>query len=406
MERKVVLDYTYYELPSGYRDLLEDFLRAREGLPFVKALTHPWLEEIEEKLKGFKPRDLVIVGIGGSSLGAEALLRALLPASFNSRGRRIFFFDNVDPERAEELAELVEPERTAFIVISKSGNTTETLANFSVLFQRFPERERFIAITSGGTLKTVAETERFITFSVPEYLPGRFSVFSPVALVPLYLAGVDTEALLRGAKEGLELSSKPLLENPALFSAAAIYQEWKRGKNIHVVLSYSEHLYFAGFWYRQLFSESLGKAGWGITPVIDLGSVDQHSKLQLYLDGPDDKIYTFWRVGEFRRDPFVPEIEGIKSGLFGRKMSQIYRVMALSTQRALAESGRPTLAMEVPRIEERFLGQFLMVLQSQVWFISRLAGVNPFDQPGVERMKKLARDMLLGKTKAEEARTT
>ncbi len=403
---KVTLDYTYYEPPSGYEGLLEDFLKQKRELPFVKTLNEPWMERIEKKLQGFNPRHIALVGIGGSSLGTEAVLRALLPASANSRGRRFFVFDNVDPERTLELAELLEPSETAFVVVSKSGNTTETLANFSLLYSRFPRKENFIVVTSGGRLKEMAESEGFLIFSVPQYLPGRYSVLSPVGLVPLYLSGVNVEALLQGALEGIKLSSQPYLKNPALLSAAAIYQEWERGRNINVVLSYSEHLYFIGFWYRQLFSESLGKAGWGPTPVLDLGSVDQHSKLQLYLDGPDDKVYTFWRVREFRKDVVVPELDELKAGLFGREMSWIYTAMALSTEMALAESGRPTLAFELPRINERFLGQFLAVLQVQVWFISRLAEVNPFDQPGVERMKRLAKEMILGKRKAGERRTT
>ncbi len=403
---KIILDYTYYEPPSGYEDLLEDFLEQKNSLPFVRTLHEPWTEGIRENLRGFNPEHMVLVGIGGSSLGTEALLRALLPASANSRGRRFFVFDNVDPERTLELAELIEPQQTAFVVVSKSGNTTETLANFSLLYSRFPLKDNFIIITSGGRLKEMADKEGFLSFPVPRYLPGRYSVLSPVGLVPLYLAGVKVESLLQGALEGIELSSQPYLKNPALLSAAAIYREWTKGKNINVVLSYSEHLYFMGFWYRQLFSESLGKAGWGPTPVLDLGSVDQHSKLQLYLDGPDDKIYTFWRLREFRRDAVVPELEGLKAGLFGRKLSQIYEAMALSTEMALAESKRPTMAFVLPRIEERFLGQFLTVLQAQVWFISRMAGVEPFNQPGVERMKRLAKEMILGSRGAGERRTT
>ncbi len=401
---KLILDYTYADISPKWEDLREEFLREKDNLPFVKTLKEDWLSLIRSRLEGFSAKHLVVVGIGGSSLGAEALLRALLPVSFNSRGRRIFFFDNVDPERTAELAELVEPENTAFIIISKSGNTTETLANFLILYRKFPWKERYIVITGGGFLKEFARKEGFLTFPVPDYLPGRYSVLSPVGLVPFYLEGIEIEEIMQGAEEGLSLSGRPLYQNPALLSASAIFQNYQAGRNILVNLVYSEHLYPLGFWYRQLFSESLGKDGKGQTPVLDLGSVDQHSKLQLYLDGPDDKVYLFWRVRNFRKDENIDCQEGLE--FCGKPLSHIIYSMALSTERALHESGRPTLAFELPKIKPRFLGQFITVLQSQVWFISKMQGVYPFDQPGVERMKRVAKEYIKGRSHSERRRTT
>ncbi len=399
-----MLDYTYLEISPQWEGLRERFSEEKERLPFVKTLREDWTSLLRSRLEGFSPEHIVVVGIGGSSLGAEALLRALLPVAFNSRGRRIFFFDNVDPERTLELAELIEPRKTAFVIISKSGNTTETLANFLLLFEKFPFRDNYMAITGGGFLKEFALKEGFLTFPVPDYLPGRFSVLSPVGLVPLYLAGVEPEELLQGAEEGISLAEKPLYRNPALLSASAIFSHYGKGRNILVNLVYSEHLYPMGFWYRQLFSESLGKEGHGQTPVLDLGSVDQHSKLQLYLDGPDDKIYIFWRVGKYRKDDHIPCSD--EMDLCGKSLSHIHYSMALSTEVALHESGRPTMAFELPQITPRILGQFITVLQAQVWYLSRMAGVYPFDQPGVERMKKIARKFIKGEETPGSRRTT
>jgi len=262
---KIILDYTYAGIePEGLELYLEEFLKVKDALPFVKTLNEPWIEIIKKKLNGMAPENLVIAGIGGSSLGAEAVSRALKPISFNSRGKRVFFFDNIDPERISELLELIEPDKTVFVVISKSGGTTETLINFSILFETSGrKKERFIIITDPqkGKLREMAEREGFLSFPVPPYLGGRFSVLSPVGLVPLYLLGVNIENLLDGGKEGIKIASLEANKNPALLSASFLYNSYTRGKPIQVILVYSEHLYYMGFWYRQLLSESLGKNG-------------------------------------------------------------------------------------------------------------------------------------------------
>ena len=407
---KIILDYTYAGIePEGLELYLEEFLKVKDALPFVKTLNEPWIEIIKKNLNGMAPENLVIAGIGGSSLGAEAVSRALKPISFNSRGKRVFFFDNIDPERISELLELIEPDKTVFVVISKSGGTTETLINFSILFETSGrKKERFIIITDPqkGKLREMAEREGFLSFPVPPYLGGRFSVLSPVGLVPLYLLGVNIENLLDGGKEGIKIASLEANKNPALLSASFLYNSYTRGKPIQVILVYSEHLYYMGFWYRQLLSESLGKNGWGQTPVLDLGTVDQHSKLQLYLDGPDDKVYTFWKLKNYRHDLLVPQIPQLKTDFSGKKLSEIFSAMGDSTEIALSESGRRTISFVIPAINERCLGQFITIMEAQIWFISRMAKIEPFNQPGVERMKKIAREMITGKRERGKRKTT
>ncbi len=408
--RKIILDYTFSgKLGKEFEKYLEDFLKEKQSLPFVRTLNENWGDSIKNKLEGFNPRDIVVCGIGGSSLGAEAVLRAILPVSFNSRGRRIFFFDNIDPERNKELLELIEPEKTTFIIISKSGGTTETISNFLLLFEKSGRKKKnFIIITDPekGALRDMAKSEGFLSFPIPSYLGGRFSVLSPVGLVPLYLAGVNIDELIEGGKEGIEISSMDFSHNPSLLSASLIFSLFGKGKLMQVILVYSEHLHSMGFWYRQLFSESLGKDEWGQTPVLDKGSVDQHSKLQLYLDGPNDKVYTFWKLKEYRSDLDVPESPILSSELSGLSLSHIFSSMADSTEIALASSGRRTMSFVIPKIEERYLGQFITILESQVWYISKMKGINPFDQPGVERMKRTAKELIFGERKKGERKIT
>ncbi len=343
---------------------------------------------------------LVVVGIGGSSLGAECAAYAL------EKSDRFFVLDNVDPHKVLSVLNTVDLKRTCFNVVSKSGGTTETLVNFEVVLSHLKrsmswrEAKSRIVITTDpqrGLLREFAESEGIDTLPVPENVGGRFSVLSPVGLFPLAFLGVDVKGLLGGAASALGACwLEGPEDNPALTIAALHYLHYRSGKNIAVMMPYAERLSLFVSWWRQLWAESLGKNDLGQTPVKAIGTVDQHSQIQLYNDGPRDKLITFVVVEDMGEDVTISEHMGFEelAHLEGKTLSEVLKASYLGTTSALAKKGIPFMTLWMDRLDEPHLGALFVIYEMATAFAGYLYGVNPFDQPGVEEGKRLTHGVL------------
>ncbi len=408
-----ITDAELAKLVKAARRPCADVVRRRKRLGFTDL---PYREEVISKVAAAgrrirgRYRNFVQLGIGGSSLGAAALCTALLDRFHNERRRpRMYFLDNVDPEETASLFEHLDPAETLFHVVTKSGETTETVAGFLVAVDRLRKRgldlRRHLAITTDrrkGFLRRFATQERLRTFEVPESVGGRFSVLTPVGLLPAAAAGLPIRELAAGAILADELCArKDPARNPAcLLALLAHHFQAKRARPIHVLMPYSRALRDVGDWFRQLWAESLGKrlaldgreVFTGPTPVLALGATDQHSQVQLYAEGPQDKLVVFLTAEKFRRDLEIPaSVDDPSAGfLHGRRFADVLAAEQRGTADALARAGRPNLELSLAEISPRTVGGLLFLLEMATVFAGRFYGVDPFDQPGVEAGKQAA----------------
>lgn len=362
--------------------------------------------------------DVVVLGIGGSGLGAKALRDALLGPFWNGRSDeerdhfpRLHVIDNPDPFTMSGLLERVEPARTLFNVVSKSGATAETMAQYLFVRERVeaavgPDKARghflFTTDPATGALRRIGEAEDIPMLPVPENVGGRFSVLSPVGLLPAAICGIDLELLLEGAALMEERCRSDLLaENPAGVLATLLhYSDRVARRPIHVLMPYSDRLRSVALWFQQLWAESLGKARTlggeatvsGPTPVAALGATDQHSFLQLLMEGPDDKFVLFVEVEDHgvevaipQRHPEITEL----SYLGGHSFAELINTERRATAEALRRTGRPNATLYLPELGAGELGQLLMLLQIATVYAGALYDVDPLDQPGVELSKML-----------------
>ena len=371
---------------------------------------------------------MVVLGIGGSALGNIALHHALNSPIHNllpdatRPGPRMFVVDNVDPVNFGAVLEFCGKsegglERTLFNVISKSGETAETASQFmivrSLLSKALGEKakDNIVAITDPekGTMREICDENGYATLPVPEGVGGRFSVLSPVGLFSVAMCGIDIDALLDGADDMDEpCSRRELTRNPAALLAMLLVELGQRkGKTCHVLMPYANALYSMADWFRQLWAESLGKTiemigggnHVGFTPIKALGTTDQHSQVQLYRDGPNDKVIGFLEVEAFH----APEEKSLGKGhvpiprglgvealsyLEGRTMAELLAAEKRATEYALVESLRPNFTIRFPRIDARHVGQFIMLWEIVTAYAGNLLGVDPYDQPAVETGKK------------------
>ena len=351
---------------------------------------------------------VLVLGIGGSSLGPRAVIEALSvpmnPGLLWSRARQlpVFFMDNVDPELAFGVLNRLNPARTLFLVVSKSGSTVETAAQFIVvrdLLRQTPGadwKKQTVVITdpTKGPLRDIVREHGLAAFEIPEEVGGRFSVLTPVGLLPSALAGIDTAGLLRGAAAARDaLLSTPAAANPAALSAAVHVHYHAKGMPIRVTMPYRSSLSAAAEWFQQLWGESLGKnLQAGSTPVTALGVTDQHSQLQLYVEGPRDKVITFWSVEQSREEVPIGETDVPEafSYLAGKSLSALLKAELLGTRAALARAQRPTVHVRLDRMSADRLGALLFMLELETVLAAELYSVNAYDQPGVEAGKKYA----------------
>jgi glucose-6-phosphate isomerase len=348
-----------------------------------------------------------VVGIGGSALGAWALdcgMRGPHPVQgpFSKTNPRLVILDNVDPTFIEQALASMDPKRTLVVPIAKSGSTAETVSTLLIV-RAWCKNKRIAVVTSEGRgeLKQLAVRENYPTFHLPDNVGGRFSVLSAVGLLPAALINIDIRKLLKGAALMTAQCWKPGAdENPAL--QAALYQHamlTRKSKFIQVAFPYSNHLWGTAFWFRQLWAESLGKAknrkgeqvNVGQTPVAALGTTDQHSQVQLYMEGPNDKVFTFWAVEKFARKGAIPKVKtGFESFdyLGGQTLEKLIDAERRATGAALTENNRPNCTFTLNRVDEEHLGAFLQLMEFETAYMGELLDINAFDQEGVELGKR------------------
>ncbi|MBU1517939.1 MAG: glucose-6-phosphate isomerase [Planctomycetes bacterium] len=368
------------------------------------------VKKIAGEVKGCE--NFVVLGIGGSALGNIALQTALNPYMYNldekqRKGPRLFVFDNVDPQQIKSFLDWAgdKLDRTIFNVISKSGRTAETAAQFltvcGLIEQRIGKdklKERIIATTDakGGTLRKITKQFGFRNLQVPDGVGGRFSVLSAVGLLSAAVCGINIEQLLAGAaKMDKKVSLEDFYQNPAAVNAAINWHYYNIGKRISVMMPYSFALKDFADWYRQLWAESLGKAKdltgsdvfVGPTPIKALGATDQHSQVQLYREGPNDKLFTFLSVQDFGTDVEIgkaPDIAPELGYLSGQKMSRLIHSEKTATEYALLASKRPCLTVAFDKIDPYTVGQFIYLFETATSIAGLLFNIDAYDQPAVE----------------------
>jgi glucose-6-phosphate isomerase len=372
--------------------------------------------------------DVVVLGIGGSALGPIALRTALLEPSWNAltgderAGRaRMHVLDNVDPHTILALLKRLPLERTLFVVTSKSGGTAETMSQYLIVLDRLQRAGAdvkrhivFVTDPKNGALRTIANAEGIPALDIPPDVGGRFSILTPVGILPAALTGMDTKQLLAGANDIAErCKGDDLTQNPAgVFAMLQYLADTKRGRHIQVLMPYSDRLRDIADWFVQLWAESLGKhrvpgdAGFGPTPFGALGATDQHSKVQLFMEGPPDKTVTFISVTDGGEDLAIPKLHtDVKElgYLGGHHLGELLSIEQRATAGALARRGRPNMTMHVDRVDAWHLGALFMILEIATIYAGELYGVNPLNQPGVELGKQFTYAML-GRADAEQAR--
>jgi glucose-6-phosphate isomerase len=443
------LDYTNFmaDVVSGgvsatdWRDASPNFTRAHAGFDRRREahelgfLDLPGNASLHRQSTAFAARtrgqfdDVVVLGIGGSALGPIALRTALLKPQWNAlstdeRGGwpRLHVLDNVDPRTIAALLDRLELARALFIVISKSGGTAETMAQYLVVRGRLQSAVRdelarhlvFVTDPQKGALRTISRAENIPALDIPPNVGGRYSVLTPVGILPAALVGIDTGALLSGAGDiAKRCETESLAKNPAgTFAMLQFLGDTKLGRHIHVLMPYSDPLRDIADWFVQLWAESLGKhrtpgdPGIGPTPLAALGATDQHSKVQLFMEGPPDKTVSFIAVEEEIVKLEIPRLhQDVKElgYLGGHRLGELLDIERRATAGALAQRGRPNLTIHVDTVDAHHLGALFMFLEIATIYAGELYGINPLDQPGVELGKQFTYAML-GRPDAEQAR--
>lgn len=373
------------------------------------SITAAELEEIKSVARKLRERAEVVIciGIGGSYLGAKAVLEAMTN-SFESLKREkknptvLFAGENISEDYTYELLDAIKDYSVAAIVISKSGTTTEPAIAFRLIKAELERRygkaeaaERIVAITdkARGALKTLATQEGYPTFVIEDNVGGRYSVLSPVGLLPLAVAGVDVDAFVEGARDMERLTSEatPIEQNPAAHYAIVRNELYKAGKKIEILGSYEPKLQYIAEWWKQLYGESEGKDGKGIFPASVTLTADLHSMGQYIQEGERTLFETIISVKHSKYEVKVEADEANLDGLnflTGKRLSDINKMAELGVRIAHVDGGVPNMQIEIERIDERTIGQLLYFFEKGCGISGYMLGVNPFNQPGVEAYKK------------------
>lgn len=350
---------------------------------------------------------VVVIGIGGSYLGAKAVIEALKPDFYNDLskeergGPEIYFAgNNVSGSYLKNLLKVLENKDISVICISKSGTTLEPATAFRV-FKQLTEKkygdsasDRIFVITDKekGILKTIANEEKYESFIIPDDIGGRYSVFTSVGLLPIAVAGIDIQELISGAKDGyIECGNVNIEENPAYLYAAVRNILNKQEKDIEILSNFEPSMHYLSEWWKQLFGESEGKDGQGIFPASVDFTTDLHSLGQIIQDGKRNIFETFLSFQNIKDDMVVNEDEKNLDNLnylSGKTLNYINKQALLATVQAHIEGGVPSLIFEVPELNPYYLGKLLYLFEKACAMSAYLSGVNPFNQPGVEAYKK------------------
>jgi glucose-6-phosphate isomerase len=389
---------------QGFYEIIDDEKTVREINNFAKSVEG-------------KYNDIVILGIGGSSLGTICLQQSLTHLFENEiidrYSPRLHVLDNIDPTFIKQIDDIIYYEKTLFIVVTKSGGTPETLSQYFYFQKQIEDRkliaaDHFVFITDPekGLLRKISETEDIPTFDIPQNVGGRFSVLTTVGLLPAKLIGINIEELLEGAKKIRDKFLSENFEKNLPFQLASMqFILRKKHKYMNVIIPYSQRLIKFADWYRQLLAESIGKKHdnennevfTGITPINALGVTDQHSQSQLYNEGPNDKFFIFIEVEKLGPpleipNPYPSEETGEYLG--NVTFNQLMKVEKQATEQSLTKNDRPNITIKINEVNEESLGELFMLFEASIAFLGEYYNINAFDQPGVELSKNLTKELL------------
>jgi glucose-6-phosphate isomerase len=408
--------------PSQHLETIKQKLATRNQgwLDIDTAINLEKIEQVASKLKN-KFQNIVVLGIGGSALGVTATLKALKHLYTNELATKtapkLYILDNITPEFIAETLEVVDLQQTLFIVTTKSGTTPETLAQYFYFRELLnakigteQAKKHFIFITdpSKGTLRQIAINDQIENFEIPSNIGGRFSVLTAVGLVPMALMGVDIRTMINGFKQAqTDFQAQNAADNQAFDLAYQQYQNYTEGKrNINVLMPYNNKLFSFSDWYRQLLAESIGKAvnldgnkvHIGITPVNALGVTDQHSQVQLYTEGPDDKLFIILKTKENHPNEHQQIIKTTDENF--QFINNITFKKLLDTEMdatisALVKYKKPVTEIVIDKLTAESLGYLYMFFMLSVGVLGELLNINTYDQPGVELGKILTKENLI-----------
>lgn len=407
----------------GYQDkvfgIISNLYSSKSNIPAMTG----WLDlpndsamfqQIADYVNKIKSADqyqhLLVFGIGGSSLGAQALIESLKTNLWNrlSATKRkgyltVDFIDNLDPVIIRTILSRLKLDKTLFIVVSKAGGTVETIVPMLIAKEwtgeNFYKQSVFITSKDKGILFDLSQKHSVPVFPIPENVGGRYSVFSSVGLLPAALCGVDLDEIKSGLIEAESLCQvQDIRTNIAASIALCSYFSYIANRNIFVLMPYSTSMRRFVDWFVQLWAESIGKNQKGSTPVCAIGATDQHSQLQLFNEGPSDKLICFVKVNKHKRDLSVPNFQDDNPSFMAyanHKVGEILNIELDATRRALTENKRPNITVTLPELNEFYISQFMYIMEVATAITGNLLGVNPFDQPGVELAKKYTREALV-----------
>ena len=372
-------------------------------------ITEEHLQDVENAARQLQSKCeiVVVIGIGGSYLGAKAVIEALSHSFEHLRKQHeapivLFAGQNIGEDYLYELQELLADRQFGIVVISKSGTTTEPAIAFRLLKEQLEKQvgkeeagKRIVAVTDAarGALRKLADTEGYKTFVIADNVGGRFSVLSPVGLLPIAIAGYDIRTLVAGAVEMQKACAEdvPFAENPAAIYAATRNALYQAGKKIEILVNFNPKLHFLAEWWKQLYGESEGKDHLGIFPASVDFTTDLHSMGQWIQDGERTIFETVLSVGEMKHEVVIPSDKDNLDGLnflAGKRVDEVNQMAELGTQIAHVDGGVPNLKIEIPALTERYLGQLIYFFEKACAISGYILGVNPFNQPGVEDYKR------------------
>lgn len=381
------------KLLENYHNLITEI--TAKNLPMIDIIFNEndliEFEKLAEEIKKYKK--VLVLGVGGSSLGGKTL------TSLNPQNK-LQFLESIDPETVKNTLDEIDLKNTFFLVISKSGETIETICQSLILLDKikneninFSKQFLFITESENNSIAKIAKKISAKIYPHPQNIGGRFSCFCVVGLLPALICGIDAKKIREGAKKILQ----DFLENKnsyVLESCAHQLKLYERGFNSNVVMPYIDTLKNFTDWYRQLWAESLGKNQFGSTPINSMGTIDQHSQLQLYLEGPKNKFFTFFTLKNFKNDFDVKDLTDCKTLFGGKRLGQIVEVEQNTTIETLNQKKLPIRIFEIEKLDEETLGGFMMQMFLETILIATYKEINPFDQPAVEIRKNMAKEIL------------
>jgi glucose-6-phosphate isomerase len=388
---------------QGFYNIVDDTKAVEDVLNFAKEVNG-------------KYTDIVVLGIGGSSLGTLCLqqsLQHLYQNQLHVKTSRLYVLDNIDPVLIREVEDVITLESTLFIVVTKSGGTPEILSQY-FYFRDICDKKKlniadhfvFVTDPEKGLLRKIGKRDGIRMFDVPPNVGGRFSVLTAVGLLPAALVGIDVQSLLDGARAMRDQFMNTNFAQNLPYQLAKIQHYFgENSKPIHVLIPYSQKLIRFADWYRQLLAESIGKAkndagevvNIGLTPVNALGVTDQHSQSQLYNEGPNDKFFIFINVQDHGKPLVIPNLEPDEddaSYLNGVDFGTLLATEMNGTIDALMHNERPSVTLTIPKVDAASLGGLFMLFEASIAFLGEMYGINAYDQPGVELSKQLTKKLL------------